>query len=132
MLSLGKSYTKFGTGTGLRTSKKSKLSISWGHQSEHLYSLFLFYVQVQNYQNILKLRCWPLAKTFSENKKTFGTSLPASITYLFFLRYWVKCILQLFVSQFLTSQIFEINQFFCQIVFQHDHKSQDKNLNILK
>ena len=30
---LEKSYTKCGAGTGLRTSKKSKLSICWGHQS---------------------------------------------------------------------------------------------------
>ena len=37
---LEKSYTKCGTGTGLRTSKKSKLSISQGHRSEQLYNLF--------------------------------------------------------------------------------------------
>ena len=54
---LEKSYTICGTGTELRTSKKSKLKISWGHQSEHLYGLFLLLIQVRNYQNILKLRC---------------------------------------------------------------------------
>ena len=54
---LEKPYTKCGKGTGLRISKKSKLSISRGHQFEHLHNLFLLYVQVQNYQSILKLRC---------------------------------------------------------------------------
>ena len=53
---LEKSYTKCHAGTGLRTSKKSKLSISQGHQSEHLFSLFLLYALVENYQNILKRR----------------------------------------------------------------------------
>ena len=46
---LEKSYTKCGAGDGLRTSKKSKLSISWCHQSEYLYGLLLLYVQVENY-----------------------------------------------------------------------------------
>ena len=38
--------------------KKLKLSISLDHQSEMLWSLLLWYVQVEVYQNILKLRCW--------------------------------------------------------------------------
>ena len=41
--------------------KKSKLSIFLGKHCHILYSLFLSYVQVEEYQNILKLRCKPLA-----------------------------------------------------------------------
>ena len=37
--------------------KKLKLSISQDQQSEDPYSLFLLYVPVEDYQNILKLRC---------------------------------------------------------------------------
>ena len=37
--------------------KKSKLSTSLDHQLEVLHSLFLLYVQDEDYQNILKLRC---------------------------------------------------------------------------
>ena len=37
--------------------KKSKLIISLDKQSEILQSLFLFYVLVEVYQNVLKLRC---------------------------------------------------------------------------
>ena len=53
--------------------KKSLLSISLDQQSEILYS-FLFYVQFKDSQNILKLRCWPLAftsyKALLKKKKT--------------------------------------------------------------
>ena len=52
--------------------KKSKLNKYLNQQLEILYSLFLLYVQVDIYQNILKLRCWPFAftscKAFLENK----------------------------------------------------------------
>ena len=37
--------------------KKSKLSISLGQHSEILYNLILLYVPVEDYQDILKLRC---------------------------------------------------------------------------
>ena len=92
------------------------------------------YVQVENKQNILKLRCWPIAftscKVFLENKKWSGISLFATFStwflkknisyglfylltkfyYLiaFTLRYLAICLLQLFVSQFVTSQISKI------------------------
>ena len=92
------------------------------------------YVQVKNWQNILKLRCWPIAftscKAFLENKKWSGISLFASFStwslkknisydlfylltkfyYLiaFTLRYLAICLLQLFASQFVTSQISNI------------------------
>ena len=54
----------------------------WINSLEILYSLFSLYVQVQDYQNILKLRCQPLAfisyTAFLKNKKKSGTSLPTS------------------------------------------------------
>ena len=53
-----KSYTKSGGEASPRTlHKKSKLSISLDQQPEMLKSLFLLYVQVPVYQNILKLMC---------------------------------------------------------------------------
>ena len=55
---LEKSYTKFwGQSSSRPLSKKLKLTISLDHQSEILYSLFLLYVQVEDNQYILKLRC---------------------------------------------------------------------------
>ena len=52
-------------------------------------NLFLLYVQVEVYQKILKLRCWPLTITLHKaslkNKKDSGTSLPASFS-AWFLR----------------------------------------------
>ena len=58
-------------------SKKSKLGISLDQQSEVSSSLFLlisFYVQIEDYQNIWKLRSCPLAFTsyeaFIENKRS--------------------------------------------------------------
>ena len=41
-------------------SKTPKFSIYLCQQSQILYSLFLLYVQVEDYQIILKPRCWPL------------------------------------------------------------------------
>ena len=61
---LEKLYTKYGGEASPRSfSKKSKLSITLDQQPEISYSLCLYYVQVKDYQNILKLRCWPLAFT---------------------------------------------------------------------
>ena len=37
--------------------KKSKLITSFYHQFHFLHGLFLLYIQVEDYQNILKLRC---------------------------------------------------------------------------
>ena len=37
--------------------RKSKLIISLNQQPDMLYSLFLLYIQVEVYQNVLKLRC---------------------------------------------------------------------------
>ena len=56
---LEKSCTKFGGETSPRPfSKKQNFRISLDQQSEIYYSFFfLLYVQVQDFQNILKLRC---------------------------------------------------------------------------
>ena len=47
-------------------SKKSKLSISLDQQSNVLYSLFFILCQFEDYQNVLKLSCSPLAFTSNE------------------------------------------------------------------
>ena len=53
-----RSYTKCGTAAGARPFYKiSKFCISLDQQSEMLHTLFLLYVQVENFQNTLKLRC---------------------------------------------------------------------------
>ena len=68
---LEKPYTKYGGEFRPRPFlKKSKLSISLDQQSEVSYSLFLLYVQVKDYQNVLKLRCQPLA--FTSDKAFFS------------------------------------------------------------
>ena len=54
---LEKSYTKCGGEASQHYYKKSKLIIFLHQQLEMLQSLFLSYVQVKVYQNILKLRC---------------------------------------------------------------------------
>ena len=59
-------------------------------------SLFLLYVQFEDYQNILKLRFWPLAftsfKGFLENKKRFGTSLSVSFSLWFLKKFFFHVI----------------------------------------
>ena len=60
--------------------KKSKLR----QESEILYSLFLWYIQVKEHQNILKLTyaisLLYLITAFLKNKKRSGTSLSASFS----------------------------------------------------
>ena len=67
--------------------EKWNLSIFLGRQFEFLYSLFLLYVQVEDYQNILKLRYRPLAFTSNKaclkNRKRSGTSLSTSFSVWF-------------------------------------------------
>ena len=82
---LKKPCPKCGGGTNSRLFfKKSKLTISLDQQSEVSYSLFSLYVQVEDYQNILKLRFQQLAltscKAFLKNKNRSGTSLPVSFS----------------------------------------------------
>ena len=53
-------------------------------QSERLYSLFILYIQIEDHQNIVKLRCLASAfisyKVFTKIKMRPGTSLPSSFS----------------------------------------------------
>ena len=99
------------------------MSISLDQQSKVSYNLFIFFVQVEDYQNILNLRCRPMVllhvKPFEKNKKRSVTSLPASFSTrkrnlscyilltdqvslsvcLYFFRYLAICLLRLHVIQ---------------------------------
>ena len=118
---LEKSCTKYGGETSLRSLfKKSKLNIPLDQQSETLHSLFWLYVQVEIYQNMIKLRCWPLHLTLCKAilktkrglelvslpnflhdlKKIFLTLYSILLTdqislpdCLYFLRHWAVCVL---------------------------------------
>ena len=77
---LEKKYTKYGVEASSRHFyKKSKFSLSLDEQPEMLYILFQLCVQVKVHQNIVKLRCWPLALTlyngFRKTKKSSRTSV---------------------------------------------------------
>ena len=92
-----KPYTKCGEEVSPRLFyKKSKFSIPLDQLSEMLWRLFLLYGQVDVYQNILKLRWWPLAftlcKVFLKHKKRSRTSLPTSFLHGF----WRKIFLTLY------------------------------------
>ena len=54
---LEKSYKCRGETSRRPFFEKSKLSITLEQQSEMLYSLFLLHVHVEDFQNLLKLRC---------------------------------------------------------------------------
>ena len=80
---LEKPYTKCGGETSSRPiSKKLKLSmnLSLDQQSEHLYSFLLFYVKIEDYQNILKPLAFTSYEAFWKNKKRSRISLLASFS----------------------------------------------------
>ena len=90
-----KPYTKCGEEVSPRLFyKKSKFSIPLDQLSEMLWRLFLLYGQVDVYQNILKLRWWPLAftlcKVFLKHKKRSRTSLPTSFLHGFWRKIFLK------------------------------------------
>ena len=72
------------------------MSISLDQRSETLYNLLLLNVQVEHYQNILKLRCWPYAftsfKAFLNSQKWSGTSILTRFLHDF----WKKIFLALY------------------------------------
>ena len=85
--------------------KKSKLNISLDQQSEVSYSFFSLYALVEDYQNIWKLRCWPLAfiayKAFLKNKERSGLHISCFI----------------FEEKLFSLKILLIDQISCLIVF---------------
>ena len=73
-LFLEKSYKKCGGQTYSRYfSKESKFKISQNQNFEISYSFLFLCIRFEDYQNILRLRCWPLAftsyKTFKKTKR---------------------------------------------------------------
>ena len=73
------------------------INISWSTVWSVLNSLLLLYLQVEDYQNVLKLRCWPLAfisyRVLSKNKKRSEISFPAS-----FFAWFLKKSILLYIS----------------------------------
>ena len=117
--------------------KKSKLSISLDEQSG--YSLFSLHVQVEVYQNILKLSCWPLAlilyKAFSKNKKRSGSILSVSFSAWFLRKISLPDCL-CFLEMLHTMCIVIICLPACDLInFEINlswPKSEDQNLNIVR
>ena len=72
------------------------MSISLDQQPEMLLNLFLLYLQVKVYQNILKLRCWPHALTIYDQKK-LKTKRGLELVFLpYFLHdFWTKIFIKL-------------------------------------
>ena len=127
-------------------------------KSLKIYTIFLLYAKSRAIKILLKLSWRSLAftsyKAFKENKKRSGTSLPASFSTwllnkyfycyvllpeqislsgaLYFVRYWIICVLQLLVNQVVTCKFWNQPYLSNQVVFPTWLKSQNKNVNILK
>ena len=117
--------------------------------------MFSLYVQVEVYQNILKLKCWPLMfilyKGYLKNKKRSGTSFPIScfacfLTKIFLMLYfiiWPNFIVRLpllleILGNMCIAMIccpvcdvitFEINYNFVIKPFFNISKKSEKNVN---
>ena len=102
-----KSYTKCGGEDSPRPfyQKNQNWTILWiclliaNQQPEILQSLFPLYVQVEVYQNILKLRCWPLATTLGKalkKKKKWDLKLVSLPHFLH--GFWRKIFLTLYFN----------------------------------
>ena len=95
---LGKSYTKCeGEATSRPFYEKSK-NQHWAYSGSTIWNvinLFLLYVQVEVYRNILKLRCWPLA--FTLYKAFLKKRSLELVSLLHFLHaFWEKAFLTLY------------------------------------
>ena len=126
------------------------MNVFLDQQSEILYSLFLMYIQVEGYQNILKLRCWPLAfisyKAFLKKKKRSGTILPTSFLHdfsskMFLMLYsinWPNLIVWLLLPLEILGNIcgktnFEINlSFLIKPLSYKTKKVKTKNKSFLR
>ena len=149
-----KSYTKCDGEAILRSySKKIKIEYISGSIVSNFIQFVLIVYQVEDYCNILKLSCRPLAfilyKTFVKNKKRSGTSFPASFS-SWVLRKNVSLVIFYFLNKFhwmvaftlgdirqyvycncLLTRFdaihFEINLIFLiKSFFQYDQKSKTK------
>ena len=115
--------------------------------------VFILYVQVEVYQNILILRCWPHAFNFFKKQKKVWNKSPCLISCLVFeeiyfsdyilladqfslrdclhfLRYWAVCVL--FVVQSLTSYILKVTLAFLSICFSSITKKSEQKCKNLK
>ena len=117
-------------------------------QSQILYSFFLLYVQIEDYQNILKLRQWSLSCTpykafLKKKKKRFWTILPhfqnSFSSEIFLMLYsinglnfmgWLLLLLEI-LGNMRDITNFWIRLFY-QAIFLHGQKSHDKNSNFLR
>ena len=109
-----------------------------------------YHVQVEVYGNILKLHCWPpaftLCKIFWKTKRSLEIAYLPHLLHeekyfpcyilstnqislpdcLYFLRYWVICVLQLFVAPVSEVINFEINHSFIKPFFYITKNSEQK------
>ena len=132
-----------------------KINLNWAYlwiNSLKFYTVFTVFIicQIEDYLNILKLSCKPLAsiseKAFLKSKIRFGTSLPASFPawllkkniYLIIFIGWLPfceilgntCVVIVCKTDYNIIS-FEINLIFLIVLlFLHDQK--DKTLNILR
>ena len=94
--------------------KKSKLSTPFNQQCKVLYNLLLLFFQVEGYRNILqnfkkrglKLESIYFSMVFEENISQGCIPLNNHISLpdcLYLMRCWAICVLELFVSQYVTS-----------------------------
>ena len=117
--------------------------LSLDQQFEILYNIFLRYIQVEDYRNILKLTCWLLAfisyQTFLKNKKRSETNLLVFLSTLLLKNniFHVIFLLEILGNSYIVITYFPVDEFINfeinlshQIAFLHDQKSRDKNLNI--
>ena len=105
---LEKSYTKHGGETSPRTFfKKLCLSIYLEQQFKVLYSLFLLHVQVEDFQNISKLRCWPFAfisyKAFDRRSLELVSLCLNSCMILLYSIYWPNFIVWFVLLEIMSS-----------------------------
>ena len=138
---------------------KPKRSIPLGQQSEMLWNLFILQVQVEVYQSIRKLMCWPLNfisyKTFLKSKGSLEyNSLPnsfsaCSLKKIFLLLYfinwpnfiaWLPLLLEILVNisiviiQYPVCDVlnFEINHSFLIKSFFYTIKTSGQKYKYLK
>ena len=137
--------------------KNSEFHIFMDQQFEFSYSLLLLYVQVKDYQNILKLRYQSLAfisnKAFVKPRRRSWTNIFASFSAWFWRKIfltlysinwpniigWLLLYFEMSHEVFMVILCYPVGDFinfeiyvFYQTLFLNDHVNQDKNLKILR